>query len=181
MTSILTVNSSATINGSSSRALVGKIVKALNVDTVIDRDLKDPLSQVTDHWVKARLVDPAERSEADNQVLTLSDTLIDELNAADTIVIGMPMYNFGIRAALKLWVDLICRPKVTFRYTENGPEGLLKGKRAIIAMAAGGVPKGAPVDFASPHMETVLKFIGITDITCIDARDEDVDAQIAAL
>lgn len=181
MTSILTVNSSASTTSSASRALADKIITVLNADQVTDRDLNHPLPQVTGHWVKARLVDPAERSDADNEVLSLSDILISELQTADTIVIGMPMYNFGIPASLKLWIDLICRPRVTFRYTENGVEGLLKNKRAIVAMAAGGIPKGSPVDFASPHMKQVLKFIGITDITIIDARDDDVDAQVAAL
>ena len=77
-----------------------------------------------------------------------------ELLAADTIVIGAPVYNFGVPASLKAWIDLVARVGVTFRYTENGPEGLVKGKRVIIAMASGGVPVGADCDFATPYLKT---------------------------
>jgi FMN-dependent NADH-azoreductase len=83
----------------------------------------------------------------------------------------MPMYNFGMPAALKAWIDLIARPKVTFAYTEGGPVGLLEGKRAIVAVASGGVPVGAPIDFATPHLQQVLKFVGIDDITVHTAKD----------
>ena len=81
------------------------------------------------------------------------------------------MYNFGMPASLKAWIDLIARPKVTFAYTENGPIGLIEGKKAIVAVASGGVPVGAPMDLATPHMELVLKFIGIDDITVHTAKD----------
>ena len=134
---------------------------------------------------------PADQRSADEKAeLALSDTLIAELRAADTIVIGLPIYNFGVPAALKAWVDLVARPGVTFRYGENGPEGLLEGKRVILAMASGGTPAGSDIDFATGFMRHVLGFIGITDVQLVSAdaiaRDRDgtlarAHAQIEAL
>ena len=96
---------------------------------------------------------------------------VEDLVERDHIGIERNLYNFGMPAALKAWVDLIARPKVTFAYTENGPVGLVEGKRAIVAVASGGVPVGAAMDFATPHMELVLNFIGITDIAVHTAKE----------
>ena len=102
----------------------------------------------------------------------------------------MPVYNFGIPAALKAWVDMITRARLTFRYTENGPEGLVNGKKAYIVLASGGVPVDSPVDFATPYMRQALSFIGIDDVDVIAAdqlgsrADDSIDearAQIAEL
>jgi len=140
--------------------------------SVTARDLaQTALPQVTAAWNTARLIPAGERTSAQNAELALSDTLVRELQHADTIVIGMPMYNFGMPAALKAWVDLICRPKVTFAYTPTGVKGLLTGKRAIIVAASGGVPIDSAEDYATPHLRHVLRFIGITDITTHVARD----------
>ena len=136
--------------------------------SVTTRDLAlTPLPQVTAAWNAARLVPAADRSAAENETLTFSNTLVADVLAADHIIIDMPMYNFGLPAALKAWIDLICRPKETFAYTSDSPVGLLDGKRATIVAASGGVPIGASVDFATPHLKTVLGFIGITDVTVI--------------
>ena len=81
----------------------------------------------------------------------------------------MPIYNFGVPASLKEWVDLICRVGETFNYTEDGPKGLLSGKRAIVTVASGGVPVGSPMDHATTYLTQVLGFIGITDVTYISA------------
>ena len=179
MTTVLHLNASATIDGSSSRDATARLVQDLSPTRIISRDLAaTPLPQIDATWVTTRLIPEADQSAADKAVLALSDTLIAEIKAADVIVIGMPMYNFGMPAALKAWIDLIARPKVTFAYTENGPVGLLEGKKAIVAVASGGVPVGAPMDFATPHLEQVLKFIGITDITVHTAKD--VVAEVAA-
>ena len=106
------------------------------------------------------------------------------------IVIGSPIYNFGVPAALKAWVDMIARARKTFRYTSEGPEGLLKGKKAYVVIASGGVPVDSPVDFATPYLRHALKFVGITDIDIIAAdqligrADDSIDAarmQIANL
>ena len=97
--------------------------------------------------------------------MALSDDLVAELQAADVIVIGVPLYNFGAPAVLKAWMDLVARPKVTFRYESGGPVGLLTGKKAIIAPASGGVPIGSAADHMTPQLKTFLAFLGITDVT----------------
>ena len=179
MTTVLHLSASGTVDGSVSRAATAKLIQDLAPAHIITRDLaKAALPQVDATWITTRLIPDENQTEADKAVLALSDELIAEIKAADVIVIGMPMYNFGMPAALKAWIDLIARPKVTFAYTEGGPVGLLENKRAIVAVASGGVPVGAPVGFATPHMQQVLKFIGITDITVHTAKD--VIAQAAA-
>jgi FMN-dependent NADH-azoreductase len=101
--------------------------------------------------------------------LALSDRLIAELRDADTLVIGAPIYNFGIPASLKQWIDAVCRAGVSFKYTEQGPQGLLGVKRAFIVTASGGTPIGSEIDFASGYLEHICRFIGITEIFHIDA------------
>ncbi|MEJ6404015.1 FMN-dependent NADH-azoreductase [Yoonia sp. 2307UL14-13] len=169
---ILLVDASGTVDGSVSRAATAKLIADMAPADMTIRDLAEtPLPQVDQTWINARLVPAQERSENERASLALSDRLIAEIAAADTIVIGMPMYNFGMPAALKAWIDLIARPKVTFAYTENGPVGLLEGKRAIVAASSGGVPIGSDMDFATPHLQQVLRFIGIDDITVHVAKD----------
>jgi FMN-dependent NADH-azoreductase len=111
------------------------------------------------------------RSDAQNEALSFSDTLVAEVIAADTIVIGTPIYNFGAPAVLKAWIDQIARAGVTFQYTENGPEGLLEGKKVIIAVASGGTQIGSDYDFASPYLKFALGFLGITDVTVLSKDD----------
>ena len=179
---LLRIDSSAATQGSVSRALTDRIIAALAPDTVITRDLaKTPPPLITEDWINARALPEAERTPAQKAELEISDTLVAELAAADTIVIGLPIYNFAAPAALKAWVDLIARVGVTFRYTPNGPEGLLKGKRAILAMASGGTAAGSDIDFASGYMRHVLGFVGITDVTLIsaDALAKDPDGTMA--
>jgi FMN-dependent NADH-azoreductase len=113
---------------------------------------------------------PAEARDAGARAtLDLSDRLIAELKAADTIVIGMPIYNFGMPASLKAWIDLVARSGVTFRYGEDGPVGLLEGKRAVVAVASGGTRVGSDIDFATGHLRHVLGFMGITDVELVAA------------
>jgi len=172
MTTVLHINASGTIDGSVSRSATQKLLADLAPNRVITRDLAaTPLPQIDANWITTRLIAQEDQTAADKEVLALSDALIAEIQEADVILIGMPMYNFGMPAALKAWVDLVARPKVTFAYTENGPVGLLEGKSAIVAVASGGVPIGAPMDFATPHMKLVLNFIGITDVTVHTAKD----------
>mgnify|MGYP000120579650 CR=1 FL=1 len=172
MATVLHINASGTRNGSLSREATADILETLSATRVITRDLAEtPLPQVDETWITTRLIPQDALTSQDHKVLSLSDALIAEVKAADIILIGMPIYNFGMPAALKAWVDLIARPKVTFAYTENGPVGLLKGKKAILAVASGGVPVGAPMDFATPHMQQVLGFVGIDDITVHAAKD----------
>nr|WP_325248550.1 NAD(P)H-dependent oxidoreductase [Amylibacter sp.] len=168
---ILKINASARITDSASRPLVDRAVAKLSgADTkVIDRDLAAALPAVSEDWLNANWTPAENRSAEQTAALETSDSLINELKEADTIVLGLPMYNFGVPANFKAWVDLVARNGETFAYGENGPEGLLKGKRAIVIVATGGVPIGTPVDHATPFVKTVLGFIGITDVTFIDA------------
>jgi FMN-dependent NADH-azoreductase len=112
-----------------------------------------------------------ERTEeqAQNETSQLADTLIKELQDADIIIIGAPVYNFGPPASLKAWVDLVARAGTTFRYGENGPEGLLKDKKAYIIAVSGGTPIGGDIDFMSGWLKFFLGFIGISDVEMIVA------------
>ncbi len=176
---VLLINASGTTEGSATRAATAQLIADMAPDKVISRDLAaTPLPQVDGTWINARLVPEDDRTETDQAALSLSDDLIAELKEADTVVIGLPVYNFGMPAALKAWVDLIARPKVTFAYTEGGPVGLLEGKRAIVAVASGGTAIDSDYDFATPHMRQILNFIGISDITVVSAK-EVIAAQAA--
>lgn len=184
--SILRIDSSARSEGSVSRELSALLANALAGETgsVTVRDLAaHPVPQIDGAWVGANFTDPAERTDEQKGVLAGSDTLVAELRQADQIVIGMPIYNFSIPGALKAWIDQIARARETFRYTEAGPEGLLKNKTAWIVVASGGVPLDSGVDFATPYLRQVLNFVGITDIQIIDGsrwdfRDEADQAAI---
>ena len=174
---ILRIDASGRRNQSSSRALADDLVGALEARygsvQVTRRDLADALPHVDQDWIEANFTDESARSAAQREKLALSDRLVAELRAADALVIGVPIYNFGVPAALKAWVDMICRARQTFRYTENGPEGLLKGRKAFLLIASGGVPVDSPVDFATPYMRQALKFIGIEDVEVIGADQQN--------
>ena len=165
---VLHIDSSARTAGSVTRDLSARIVGKLGGD-VIRRDLTTALPQITEAWVGANFTPADQRDDLQRDTLALSDALIDELQRADTVVIGLPVYNFGVPAALKAWIDLVARAGVTFRYTADGPEGLLKGKRAILAVATGGTPVGSDIDFATGYMRHVLGFFGITEVEIIAA------------
>jgi FMN-dependent NADH-azoreductase len=165
---VLHLDSSARTDGSTTRELTSRIVGKL-AGNVIRRDLTQALPQIDDTWVISNFTAADERTEAQADALALSDELIAEIAAADVLVIGVPIYNFGIPAALKAWIDLVARAGVTFRYTENGPVGLLEGKRAILAVASGGTPVGSDIDFATGYMRHVLGFLGVSDVDVIAA------------
>lgn len=170
MTTVLRIDTSARTQGSVSRQLASALIERLNAETVITRDVaKNALPQIDEAWVGANFTPKEDRNDEQHAVLAQSDELIAELRAADTIVIGVPVYNFGVPTALKAWIDLVARARETFQYTENGPVGLLEGKKAYIIMASGGVPLGSPVDYATTYMKQVLKFIGISDVEIIAA------------
>lgn len=175
---LLQIDTSARLSGSSTRALTHTIVEKLG-GIVTQRDLSQALPQIDETWVNANFTPAETRTEAQVQALALSDLLIEEIKSADVLVIGVPIYNFGIPAALKAWIDQIARAGVTFRYTEDGPVGLLEGKRAILAVASGGTPVGSDIDFATGYMRHVLGFIGITDVQIVSADQMMVDADAA--
>ena len=166
---ILRIDASARRDGSISRDLTDRIIARFPDAAVTTRDLAAGLPLINDIWVGANFTPEAERSDDQRATLTLSDTLIAEVQAADTLIIGLPIYNFGVPATLKAWVDQVARAGVTFRYTENGPEGLLTGKRAIIAVASGGTEAGSEIDFATGYLRHVLGFIGITEVDFVTA------------
>ncbi len=175
MTRVLKIDASGRTDGSISRDMSDRIAQRLaNGGRVVSRDLNDHLPFIDEKWIGANFTPAEKRTEAQKQTLSLSDRLIEELRTADTLVIGTPVYNFGIPATLKAWVDQIARAGVTFRYTENGPEGLLKGKKAVIAFASGGVPMGAAMDHVTPYLKTVLGFVGITEVEFLDKEAVDV-------
>lgn len=182
---ILHIDASSRHEGSLSRKLsrqvVDKLLGANPQARLLTRDLAATnLPFVDEAWVGANFTPPEDRTPAQQTTLTLSDKLVEELRAADTIVIGMPVYNFAIPAALKAYIDQIARARVTFRYTENGPVGLLTGKRAIVVMVSGGTSLGADTDFASGYLRHILGFIGITDVAVIDGTGTMIDADAAA-
>lgn len=182
MSHILRIDASARNSGSTTRQLADQLVSRLVEQgygaSVTRRDLAaTPPALLTEAWVGANFTDDADRNEDQKAALSGSDELIAELEAADTIVIGVPVYNFGIPAALKAWVDLIARARRTFRYTETGPEGLLKGKKAYLVVATGGVPVGSDYDFATGYLRHVLGFVGITDVTVIEAGQQMMDSE----
>ncbi|MCW5646093.1 MAG: NAD(P)H-dependent oxidoreductase [Sphingopyxis sp.] len=182
MSQILRIDSSARGAGSTTRQLTDRLVARLVEQgygaAVTQRDLSvTPPALLTERWVGANFTDETERSDEQKAALAASDELIAELEAASTIVIGVPVYNFAIPAALKAWIDLIARARRTFRYTESGPEGLLKGKKAYLVVASGGVPVGSDYDFATGYLRHVLGFVGITDVTIIEAGQQMMDSE----
>ncbi len=197
MTTVLVLNSSATGEASVSRLLVQEAVTRLAAQEpelhVVSRDLgAAPVPHLDlDSATVLRSGTPVNDAQA--AALVLSDALIAELKAADVIVIGAPMYNFGIPSTLKAWFDYVLRAGQTFRYTEAGPEGLVTGKRAIVVESRGGFYSqgpAQPMDSQEPHLRTLLGFIGITDIAFVraeklgfgpEARDQSVNAAQAEL
>lgn len=179
---ILRIDSSANTETSITRDLTDRIIATLGEEKVITRDLaRSPLPQITHTWAVARALPENERSAEQKEALAQSDALIAEIEAADTLVIGLPVYNFSVPASLKAWIDLVARVGVTFRYSENGPEGLVKGKRVILAVASGGTAVGSEIDFATTYMRHVLGFMGMTDVEIVaaDALAIDAEATIA--
>jgi FMN-dependent NADH-azoreductase len=171
---VLRVDSSARSDGSMSRRVADELIEQLReregAVQVRVRDLTvEAPSFVDADWVDANFTPPEQRNGEQKVALAESDALVAELMAADVLVIGVPIYNFGIPAVLKAWVDMVARARLTFRYTENGPVGLLKGKRAYLAVASGGTAVGSEMDFATGYLRHVLGFLGIDDVHIVAA------------
>ncbi len=172
---ILQINSSARSAGANSTRLADAVttrLKAANPGAVVElRDLAAHPHPVLDEAALGALFTPAEqRSPEQAARVALDDALIAQLQSADAIVIGVPMYNFGVPVQLKTWIDAIARAGVTFRYTENGPEGLIKGKKVYVALARGGLYRDTPADSQVPYLKGVLGFLGMTDVEFIYAE-----------
>lgn len=177
---ILRVDGSVRRTDSITRDLTNRFIGGIadQVDVaVLNHDLANGLPLIDEAWVGANFTPDEDRTAEQKQTLAQSDTLIADLKAADIVVFGLPIYNFGVPAALKAWVDLIARARVTFRYTEDGPEGLLTGKKAYLLVASGGTPVGAEFEFATSYMKQALGFVGIEDVTIIAADKMMVDAE----
>lgn len=176
MSKVLVVKSSASGDASVSNQLVQAAVAELRRQEprleVVERDLgAAPVPHLAAEGVAG--LRGAAQTAAEAATGALSDELIAELRAADVVVIGAPMYNFGIASTLKAWFDHVLRAGVTFRYTDAGPEGLLTGKRAIVVLTRGGLYSEGPaqaMDAQEPHLRTLLGFIGITEVTFVRAE-----------
>src|SRR5512139_1509686 len=170
---VLRVDASARAEGSVTRQLADLMLRELDERvpglSVARRDVAAGLPFVDAAWVGANLTEPEARNAAQRQALAKSDQLVAEVMAADVLVIATPIYNFSVPASLKAWIDQIARARLTFRYTEHGPQGLLSGKKAYVLVATGGTEVGGAVDFATPWLKFVLGFLGIADVEVIAA------------
>ncbi|KGS03861.1 FMN-dependent NADH-azoreductase [Burkholderia sp. ABCPW 111] len=188
MTTILQINSAARSQGAQSTLLADELTAKLQRSnpgaTVKVRNLlADALPHLDDAVLGAFFTPADQRTAEQKAIVAKSDTLIDELNSADVIVIGAPMYNFGVSSQLKTYFDWIARAGVTFRYTAQGPEGLIKGKKVYVVSARGGKHVGMPTDSQTPFLKTFLGFIGMSDVTFVYAEGLALgpDAATAAL
>lgn len=184
MSNVLVIESSARQQGSVSRRLAGEFIerwKAANpADQVVVRDVAaNPLPHLDLDLLGGWMKPVEEQSDAEKAADARSRALIAELQAADVVVLTAPMYNFGVPSTLKAWVDHVCRAGVTFRYTENGPVGLLDGKRGVVVSARGGIHAGQPHDHVEPYLVSVLKFIGISEVDCVHAEGINLGAELA--
>lgn len=138
---------------------------------VVHRDLNaKPLAHLSGELLAGMGAEPHERSAEQAVFVQQADEAIAEAQRADLLVLAAPMYNFAIPSTLKTWMDYIARAGVTFRYTENGPEGLLKNKKAIVISSRGGIHKGKPTDTQTDFVNTFLGFVGITDVKWVYAE-----------
>jgi FMN-dependent NADH-azoreductase len=188
MNTLLIINSSPRSN-SVSRRLTRHFAeewKAKHPETrTLERDLAaETLPFVTEQWIQASYTPPAQRTQQQQQALALSDALIEELMAADVIVLGVPMHNFSIPAHLKAWFDLVARAGKTFSYGDKGPKGLIPAEKQVVAIVSrGGVfadgPASASSDFQVPYLRYMLHFLGLEDVTVIAADKQGFGAEVA--
>lgn len=178
MSNILFINSSARSTGSISRQLTGEFIAQLKAaqpgSTVVERDVAaHPIAHLDEKMLGAFFTPADKRSAEQQDMVKLSEQLIAEVNAADVIVIGAPMYNFSITSTLKAWIDHVARAGVTFKYTETGPVGLIEGKKVYVFTSRGGVYSEGPakvMDFHETYLRAVLGFIGMTDVTFVHSE-----------
>jgi len=173
MSTILHITASIRNDESVSRSLGNRLVERLAENRgakVVTRDLaKNDLPYIDAERFAANLAPYAERSPEQHELAKISDELIGELQEAETIVFSLPVYNFAVPATLKAWADLVARAGTTFRYTENGSEGLLTGKKVYLTIASGGMPIGSEIDFMTPWLKFFLGFLGMTDVELVAA------------
>ncbi|MEM5440315.1 FMN-dependent NADH-azoreductase [Paraburkholderia diazotrophica] len=188
MTTILQINSSARSQGAQSTLLANELTAKLQQSNpgarVVVRNLHDEALPHLDDTILGAFFTPTEQRTAEQQAISSrSEALIAELQAADIVVIGAPLYNFGISSQLKTYFDFIARAGITFKYGANGPEGLVNGKKVFVVSARGGKFVGTPADTQTPYLKTFLGFLGMTDVNFIYAEGLNMgpDAATAAL
>ncbi|MEZ5884424.1 MAG: NAD(P)H-dependent oxidoreductase [Paracoccaceae bacterium] len=173
MTHILRVDATIKTDGSVSRRLTDRIVNRLEAAnpgaTVTTRDLAEGVAPIDATWLGAIYTPAEQRSPEQAAIAAQADEYLNEMRAADIIVIGLPIYNFGVPSHMKAWIDQLARKGETFTYTETGPVGLLTGKRAIVALSSDGTGFGSEIDFASGYLRHILGFFGITDVEFVAA------------
>lgn len=178
MSTLLHIDSSPLYGRSVSRQLTGAFVtewKSSHPDgTVVYRDLNAiQIPPISAEWVGAAYTPEAARTPQQKELLSLSDSLLAELEQADEYVIGVPMHNFGVPSVLKLWIDQIARVGRTFSYTDRGPKGLIVGKKATFLIATGGIydaqTQMASFNFVEPYLRSVFGFLGVNDATFLTA------------
>ena len=172
---VLVVQTSVRAQDANSSKLAGMVTSKIQSRhpsaTVETLDLGSTPHPVLDGTALGAIFTPSEQRSAEQAArVALDDALIAKVQSADTIVIGVPMYNFGIPVQLKSFFDAIARAGVTFRYTENGPEGLIKGKKVYLALARGGLYRDTPADTQVPYLKMILGFLGMSDIACVYAE-----------
>ena len=183
MTTLLQINASINNgNGESSRLsnhFVGAYRRRHPGAKIVIRDVAsaEPVPHLTAERFGAFIAKPEERSVAQHAVVKYSDDLIAELKQADVIVLGLPMYNFGVPSQLKAYFDHIARVGVTFKYTDKGPVGLLTGKKAYVFAARGGQYAGTPLDTQTSYVRHFLRFLGITDLQFVYAEGLNMSPQ----
>ena len=178
MTKILYIEVSPNGEKSASRKVGTSVIETLKSkvpgSTVVVRDLNaNPVPHVTGELVVAANTPQDKRTPEQNETIKLSDELVDELLAADTIVIATPMWNFSVPSVLKAWIDHIVRTGRTFAYTEQGPKGLIQGKKLVVVVSTGGIYSEGPAsafDFLAPYLKSSFAFLGITESTIIRAE-----------
>lgn len=195
MKTLLQINTSLFAENGQSSKLAQDFVRswqARHADgRVVVRDLASaPLPHLDAERFGAFLAAPEARSPQQRAIVAESDALIDEIRSADVIVLGLPLYNFGVPSQLKAWIDHVARAGVSFRYTENGPQGLLGGRKLYVFAARGGKYRGTPADTQTGYVRTFFSFIGIDDIEFVyaeglnmgnDSRRSALDAAAAQI
>lgn len=181
---ILQINASARATGANSTRLADAVtarLRARHPQAEVElRDLASHPHPVLDEPALGALFTPAaQRTPAQAARVAQDDALIAQVQAADVVVLGVPMYNFGVPVQLKTWIDAIARAGVTFRYTENGPEGLLKDKKVYVALARGGLYRDTPADSQVPYLKSVLTFLGMSDVEFVYAEGLAMGAEAA--
>lgn len=179
MSRLLILKSSILGGYSQSNQIIEQLTETQDSNQIIERDLVQDALPMLDMNVATALRGGNELSTEQQEILALSNKLIEEIKQSDTLIIAAPMYNFTVPTQLKNWVDMIARAGVTFAYTEQGPKGLLENKKAVIVTTRGGIHKDAATDIITPYLTTVLGFVGITDLEFVYAEALNMGDEMA--